>query len=71
MFNAEYLVENTFHYPISVNGKLRLTLELALDLAQADVEKAVMQHEVVQKWIEGKEPKKIVFVKGKIVNVVV
>ncbi len=70
-FNPEYLVENTFHYPISVNGKLRLTLELALDLELADVEKAVMQHEVVQKWIEGKQPKKIVFVKGKIVNVVV
>ena len=70
-FNAEYLVENTFHYPISVNGKLRLTLELALDLEQADVEKAVMKHEVVQKWTAGKDPKKIVFVKGRIVNVVV
>lgn len=71
IYNAAYLVENTFQYPVSVNGKLRLTLELALDLEQADVEKAVLQHEVVQKWTEGKEPKKIVFVKGRIVNVVV
>lgn len=59
IYNAAYLVENTFQYPVSVNGKLRLTLELALDLEQADVEKAVLQHEVVQKWTEGKEPKRL------------
>lgn len=67
----KYLVESSKEYPISVNGKLRTTLQLALDLKQPEVEQIVLANEVVQKWMEGKAPKKIIFVPGKMVNIVV
>jgi leucyl-tRNA synthetase len=70
-FHPEYLVEDTFSYPISINGKHRMNMEFSLTLGQAEVEQAVLADESVQKWLEGKTPKKIVFVKGKIVNMVV
>jgi leucyl-tRNA synthetase len=70
-FNPEYLVENEFAYPISVNGKMRMNLNIALNLDQAEVEKLVLNNEHVQQYLDGKSPKKIIFVKGKIVNIVV
>jgi leucyl-tRNA synthetase len=71
MFNPVYLVENEFSYPVSINGKTRLNLNIPLSLTQADVEPIVLGNEDVQKYMEGKSPKKIIFVKGKIINVVV
>ncbi|HMR91003.1 MAG TPA: leucine--tRNA ligase [Chitinophagaceae bacterium] len=71
VFEEKYVTETAKEYPISVNGKLRTTINIALDAAQADVEAIVLQNEVVQKWLEGKAPKKIIFVKGKMVNIVV
>lgn len=70
-FNAAHLVEDSFSYPISINGKHRANIEMGMDMAQADVEALVLADETVQKWLEGKQPKKIIFVKGRIVNVVV
>lgn len=70
VFNPSLLVESTKEYPVSINGKLRTTMNFALDAAQNDIEKEVLQNEVVVKWLEGKEPKKIIFVKGKMINVV-
>lgn len=70
-FNPSYLVEDSFSYPISLNGKHRMNIEMSLALTQQEVEAIVMGDEQVQKWLEGKAPKKIVFVKGKIVNLVV
>ena len=67
----KYLVETSKEYPVSVNGKLRTTISLALDLEQSQVEALVLQNDIVQKWLEGKAPKKIIFVKGKMVNVVI
>ncbi|WP_081170698.1 leucine--tRNA ligase [Niastella populi] len=69
--NQSYLVESSKEYPISVNGKLRTTIEIALDAQQDDVEKIVLGNDVIQKWMEGKTHKKIIYVKGKMVNVVV
>jgi leucyl-tRNA synthetase len=70
-FNAALLVESTKEYPVSINGKLRTNMELALDLDQKAVEELVLQNEIVQKWLEGKAPKKIIFVKNKMINVVI
>ncbi len=70
-FNPDYLVESSFSYPISINGKHRENIEFALDANPVDVEATVLANETVQKWLEGKTPKKVIFVKGKIVNVVV
>jgi len=70
-FNPALLVESSKEYPVSVNGKLRTNINLALDLDQQQVEEAVLQNEIVQKWLEGKAPKKIIFVKNKMINVVI
>ncbi len=71
VFNPALLVESSKEYPVSVNGKLRTNITLALTLEQKQVEEAVLQNEVVQKWLEGKPPKKIIYVKNKMINVVV
>jgi leucyl-tRNA synthetase len=69
--NEAYLVENTFQYPISVNGKVRAQLELPLATSKEEVEKAVLDLEEVKKWLNGNPPKRVVVVPGRIVNVVV
>jgi leucyl-tRNA synthetase len=69
-FKAEYLVENSFEYPVMINGKLRFKQEYALDLSQDDIIKHIVTTEGAQKWLEGKQPKKIIVVKGKIINIV-
>ncbi len=71
VFDPKYLVESSKEYPVSINGKVRTNIEMALDLSQDEVEKTVLANEVVQKWLEGKAPKKIIYVKNKMVNVVV
>lgn len=71
VFEAKYVVESSKEYPISVNGKMRTTISIPLDLQQPEVEQIVLSNDIVKKWLEGKEPKKIIFVKGKMVNVVV
>jgi leucyl-tRNA synthetase len=70
-FNPAYLEENEFAYPISINGKMRMNLNLSLSLSEADVVSTVLADEQVQGYLEGKTPKKVIFVKGKIVNIVV
>jgi len=55
----KYLVETSKEYPLSINGKLRTTLTLSLELQQTEVEAIVLQNDVVQKWLEGKAPKKM------------
>ncbi|BFP41603.1 leucine--tRNA ligase [Flavobacteriaceae bacterium GF1] len=67
---GKYLVESTKAYPISFNGKMRFKLELPLDMAKADIEAAVMAHEQTAKYLDGRTPKKVIVVPGKIVNVV-
>jgi len=70
-FEEKYLVESTKEYPISFNGKMRFTLELPLDLTKDEIESAVMAHEKTAQYLEGRTPKKIIIVPGKIVNIVV
>ena len=67
----KYLVETTKEYPVAVNGKTRTTLNIDLNATQADVEAIVLVDPMVIKWLEGKSPKKIIFVKGKMINVVI
>jgi leucyl-tRNA synthetase len=70
-WEEKYVTESVKEYPVSVNGKLRTTLTLPLDMTQQDVEKIVMQNDIVQKWLQGNPCKKIIFIKGKMINVVV
>ena len=71
VFNPEHLVEDEFAYPVSVNGKMKMNLNLSLTLAQPEVETILFANEQFQKFLDGKAPKKVIFVKGKIINVVV
>ncbi len=70
-FEEKYVIESSKEYPVSINGKVRTNLTLPLDINQTEVEPIVLANEVVQKWLEGKAPKKIIFVKGKMINVVI
>ena len=70
-FNPAYLVESSIEYPVQINGKVRATLTFPLDTVPADIEREVLANETVQKWPEGKTPKKVVVVPKRIVNVVV
>ena len=69
-FEEKHLVENSKEYPISFNGKMRFTLELPLDLTKDEIETAVMAHEKTAHYLEGRTPKKVIVVPGKIVNIV-
>lgn len=70
-FNSAYMVENEFAYPVSINGKTKMNLLLSLALEPAEVENEVLANEQVQKYLDGKNPKKIIVVKGRIINIVV
>lgn len=70
-FEEKHVVESTKEYPVSINGKVRTTLNIALDAEQAAVEQMVMADELVQKWLDGKPVKKFIFVKGRMINVVI
>jgi leucyl-tRNA synthetase len=70
-FEEKYVAETSKEYPVSVNGKLRTQINLDLNATQEQVEGVVLANPVVQKWMEGKPLKKFIFVKGKMVNVVV
>ena len=70
VFKPEYLVESEFAYPVSFNGKMKFNLSLALDLDQKAVEDTIKAHADVQRHLDGKAIKKIIFVKGKIINIV-
>jgi len=70
-FIADYLVESEFAYPVSINGKMKMNLLLPLDLDAKAVEEIVLSNEDVQRFMDGKSLKKLIFVKGKIINIVV
>jgi leucyl-tRNA synthetase len=70
-FDENVLVESNFNYPVSINGKVRATIDFPLDYNEDQVKPEVLANEQVQKWLEGKDPKKFIFVKGRIINVVV
>ena len=70
-YDEKYIQEDAHEYPVSVNGKMRAKMKFALDMPKEDIEKKVLASEVIQKWTEGKTPKKVIIVPKKIVNIVV
>ena len=71
VFDESYLKESAFEYPVMINGKMRAKLNLDLSLSKDEIQEAALADETVQKWLEGKAPKKIIIVPGKIVNLVI
>jgi leucyl-tRNA synthetase len=70
-YNEKFLIENTKTYPVSFNGKVRFTIDLPASASKDEIEKAVMEMENTKKWLDGKAPKKVIVVPGKIVNIVI
>ena len=69
-FDEQHLVESAFEYPVMINGKLRFKQNYALTMTPADIQADIVTTEGAQKWLEGKAPKKIIVVVGKIINIV-
>jgi leucyl-tRNA synthetase len=69
-FEEKYVVESSKEYPISFNGKMKFTIELSLDLSKDEIETAVLANDKTQQQLQGRAPKKVIVVPGKIVNIV-
>lgn len=70
IFDAQYVTETSKEYPVSINGKVRTNILIDLDATEAEVNEIVLKNALIQKWIEEKPIKKLIFVKGKMINVV-
>ena len=70
-FDESCMQESTFEYPVMVNGKLRFKQEYPLSATAADIQASIVGAEAAQKWLDGKAPKKIIVVAGKIINIVI
>lgn len=70
-FEEKYVKESAKAYPVAINGKTRTEITLALDITQQEMEAIVLKDEVVLKWLDGKQPKKVIYVKNKMINLVV
>ncbi|MEZ4874334.1 MAG: class I tRNA ligase family protein [Flavobacteriaceae bacterium] len=69
-FEEKYLVESSKEYPVSFNGKMRFKLELPLDLTPAQIEEAVLAYDKTQEQLQGRTPKQVIVVPGRIINIV-
>ena len=70
-FEATHLVESDFEYPVSFNGKMRFKISLPVTMGKEEVEKALFEHEKTAHYLDGKDPKKVIVVPKRIINVVV
>ena len=67
----EYLVESSFTYPVSVNGKKRTEINIDLNITEDDLKKIVLENSTIQKWIEGNSFERIIYKPRQMINVVV
>jgi leucyl-tRNA synthetase len=70
-FNEDYLKEETFEYPVSFNGKMRFKIVLPLDTPSEEIESIILADERSAKWLEGRLPGKVIYIAGRIINIVV
>jgi leucyl-tRNA synthetase len=69
-WNEDFIRESSISYPVAFNGKTRFTMNLPADMQKEEVEKAALSHEEAAKWLDGGQPKKVIVVLGRMVNVV-
>jgi leucyl-tRNA synthetase len=69
--DQSFLIESSKNYPIALNGKTRAELSISLDATQQEVEEIVLANETVKKWLDGKTAKKVIYIKNKMINIVV
>src|SRR5450432_1973447 len=70
VFDEKFLVESAKLYPVAINGKTRAELNISLDASQQQVEELVLADETVRKWLNGNSPKKVIYVRNKMINIV-
>jgi leucyl-tRNA synthetase len=70
-YDEKFLVESAKLYPVAINGKTRTELNISLDANQKQVEEMVLADETVRKWLNGNSPKKVIYVKNKMINIVI
>ena len=71
IFDPQYVLETAKEYPVSINGKVRANISIALDASEDQVREIVLANASVQKWVEDKPVKKLIFVKGRMINIVI
>ena len=71
VYDESILVESEKLYPISFNGKTKFTLNLSLDLSDEEIEEILLNDDQTKKYLNNKKPKKVIIVRGKIINIVV
>ncbi len=69
--SEQYLISDTVNYPVSINGKKRFEWIVSKSLSQEELQNEVIQLQEIQKWLEGQEIKKIIFVSGRMINIVI
>ena len=69
-YDESYLIEDQVKYPVSFNGKTRFTIEIPSGATKEQAETLVLQSQEAQRWLEGKTPKKVIVVPGRIINIV-
>ena len=69
-YDESYLIEDQVKYPVSFNGKTRFTIEIPSGATKEQAEALVLQSQEAQRWLEGKTPKKVIVVPGRIINIV-
>jgi len=70
-YDSEFTKEEIITLIIQVNGKIRDKIEVEADISEEEAKKLALSRKIVQKWIEEKEIKKVIFVPGKLINIVV
>jgi len=71
IFDPQYVLETAKEYPVSINGKVRANISISLDASEDQVREIVLANAAVQKWVEDKPVKKLIFVKGRMINIVI
>lgn len=69
-YDQALVQDDTVQLPVQINGKVRTKLEISADASEDQVKEMVMSDQIVQKWLDGNQPKKVIYVAGKIINIV-
>jgi len=70
-YEPKYLIENEVNYPVSFNGKMRFKVSLTADMSKDDIETYILKHEKTIHYLAGSQPKRIIIVPKKIINIVI
>jgi leucyl-tRNA synthetase len=71
VYDSARIVSDTVTIAVQVNGKLRDTFEASADISEDDAKHTALTRPNVQKYLDGKEPKKVIYVEGKLISIVV